>query len=752
MRQLTVETFPVTAVKDTLLPQEIVGFEVLPEVAREILAQCPVICDATSDVSQLSFNFDGSTSFGDPWGETPYYLGLATSKHVRSVMVRGGLADRHWQDEYGNFYGSLTLKGNNFSHAQLIETQTATERFIGYGLQESAIIERVLRASQLLREAGIATEYIVGLAEPKEFFLRHEGLAVRHQPVSLAEYKHYLTFKHWQDLPEPERTLEAYADIAKQQERSTYYVSLRATDTPYRFEDARNVQSAREQVFQLINELHGESLSVTSPADWEIYLTKYFLPRAVANLAKLHSIGLAHRHPNGMNVSALGAIVDLDSVHGETLGFGDEPIGLEDVARDIVVLGEIPDFSLQGMANKTVQDFAKDVVRLYFQEVDQLYTPEEAIDIKLALTSYLHEEFERSNAGKKGEFFASIARPDLLSQLVETVVDASLMPGLTERWLDEMGEDISEALRDRFMQELPQVANWLLFDEVLHNGGNIEGKVAKIVDSILNPNVRISAATDEHIFKTLLLDVIAPKYRDYIEAHLDDLVCGQYRENGRIDIIRKYLAEHLCEDFEDAGAIDVWLDAQIIKLLEAEKEKLNALAQPASLPYVFTNNDYCDGVVNSGNKVIRVTTGVGLPAVIKYAKQNEIEIVVKSPVVEDGPFSHLRSGLDHSVTDDADLIQVLSFAELGGWSPDYTHETDPLRVTKFEPDTLTQDDTLPHDYLVYVEQIKTGGLRFVVAFKDSAKSMAYGVLEGDDLVRSIEQDPLGSETLFDQAS
>lgn len=739
-RQLTVETFPIEAVKELQLPQEVAGFEELPQLARQVLDHCPVVCDMTSEGEQLKLNFDGSSEVGQPWAAGPFYLEQVAPKHIRSMIIRGGAADRHWKDEHGNLYSCLTLKGNNFSHAQLIETATATDRYIGFGLQESAVIGRVIRASQMLRAAGIATEYIVGLAEPKQFFLRYNGLPMQEQPVSLADYKQYLGTKHWRALPPNERTFEALADIERRLERSTYYISLRATDTPYRFEDVLNIPEAREAVFKLINELHGETLSADSPEDWKTYVTKYFLPNAIRNIAKLHSLGLAHRYPNGMNLSALGALVDVDSVHGEPLGFGDDPINIEDVARDMVMLGEVKELSFKGMASDTMQDYASDIIRLYFGEVDKLYTPEEAIDIKLTLIPYLHDLFERANS-QRTDYFINLANPELPALLIETVVDPSLMQGLTERWLAETGDLITKELKTRFMQGLPQLANWLLFDEILMDSRDStqlpEGATAMIADKELRPK----SAAYEYLFRSLLLEVLVPKYREYLEARLGELVYEQYRSGGRVDIIRDYLTEHLHRDFEDPAGIDVWLDEQLEQLIESEITTLEDLTQPADLPYVFTDCSYYKSLAVSAGGVVRETYGLGLPTILSYAKENDIEVIVGTDQDID-QMALFGSGLDYTVSSDAELIQVLSEIALDDSDAQYESSQDPLKLTTYQPHTSA------NDHVVYVEKTHTAKRRFVIVFKDKAKSQALSKLAGEELVEAIERGPFAT-ALFD---
>ena len=745
-RQRTVETFLITSIKDTQVPHETPGFPELPNVVKEVLNNCPVISDCTEheDKNQIILNFDSSSNLGSQWGSSPYYLEQASPKHVRSTILKGGLADREWQDEYGNFYSCLTLKGNNFSHAELIETATVTDRYIGYGLQESAVIERILRASALLRQSGISTEYIVGLAEPKEFFLRHNGMPIQSDSATLREYKQYLVNQQWRSLQEQDRTFEAYEDIAKRLDRSTYYISMRACDTPYRFDDALNNQQARKHVFELVQELHGETLDVGSSVDWETYITKYFLPAAVGNMAKLHSLGLAHRYPNGMNITALGGIVDLDSVHGEALELGDEPIDMRDVARDIAMLGETSDRTVASMINKTMGMFATDVVQLYFEEVDLLYPAEDAINIKLLLMPHLDDAFAEAEARRYNYYYSDRPNLNLPEQLIRTVINPELLNDVTEQWLHESADAIHVSMEEEFLKKAAETANWLLFDKILHDSEiPMSKKDSNVVDIIFDPKVCIDSAAYEQVFRDLLLNIAVPSYKAYLEKHLKELVSKQYEDETRIEAIKQYLDEHLHEFSEHKDLVQDWVDAQTIKLFSDHKVTLNQLAQPTEVPYVFNDHDSCPAIVTSGNVVVRETYGLHLPEILAYAKENSIETTIQTLQPEDLSSDSLISGLDHHVADDAQLIQILAADLTDGGTPDFDSPTDPLRLTGYTPEVDSDD------FLVYVEQKEDGDIRFVVALEDKVKRMALSELSTEELLLSLEQDPLGAITLFD---
>ncbi|HET9173809.1 MAG TPA: hypothetical protein VFN56_00840, partial [Candidatus Saccharimonadales bacterium] len=167
MRPHPVESFVIPAVKDESLPSEIPGFKPGVAFIGKLLTNCPgIIADP------MALRVQDTLPFSDP---NPYetncldeiQLSWPSPHHLRSFEVKHKDLDEIWVDEFGHKYSSLNLKGNNFSSPGVVRSGTASRRVVGYGLQESAVMRRVLRASRLLRTNDISTEYILGLAEPK---------------------------------------------------------------------------------------------------------------------------------------------------------------------------------------------------------------------------------------------------------------------------------------------------------------------------------------------------------------------------------------------------------------------------------------------------------------------------------------------------------------------------------------------------------------------------------------------------------
>lgn len=306
-------------------------------------------------------------------------LGQVSPVHVRSYQIRlGKLAHDGefqqtalWQDNYGNKFTNLSLKGNNFSRQEIIESWTAPSGYMLYGLMEDDALLRVLRSSRLLREAGVDTEWPVRIVEPKQLMFGSER-------VSQLEYKKRLVEQVLADAED----FEEASKIARAVTNMSFFVVTRAmkiADRPADFledDTAEAVQKRLNRVFSIYNQTNqaDSDYRILNPdsIDDRSYYAEQLLPKLLArNLAKLHNAGLAHCFPVLGNVSALGGLVDLDSVIGESLELDDAPVGFSEWRRDIQQLfedGRSLNTVLLHLENLELLRAVKSTVRIFFDE------------------------------------------------------------------------------------------------------------------------------------------------------------------------------------------------------------------------------------------------------------------------------------------------------------------------------------------------------------------------------------------------
>lgn len=266
---------------------------------------------------------------------TTIQLDRISGRHGRSYELGNAKAPTAiWEDQYGNAYTSLSYKGNNFTKPDIIHSLTAPSGFIPYGLQEDDALLRVIRSSRLLRENGIATEWIVGVTEPAT-------MPYIDEPVTQHEYK-----KRWLEDILSARPIKEAGEIAQAIAPMTFFVTERCmeiNDRPLDFLDdttSGQIQARLQKVFTVYNVTHRRDadfreLSADSNEDRRYYFTTLLPTLQGRNLARLHNAQLVHKFPVPGNTTALGGVIDLDSIHGEPLGFGDRPITFQDMRHDI---------------------------------------------------------------------------------------------------------------------------------------------------------------------------------------------------------------------------------------------------------------------------------------------------------------------------------------------------------------------------------------------------------------------------------
>ena len=290
-----------------------------------------------------------STAGLEEFKDTVITLIQPSRHHARSYEIPAD-GQPLWQDEYGIVYGITTVKGNNLEDSKVEKDSNASLGLRVHGMQDDREIERIIRVSKTLREAGIETERIEAVIRPDE--LVWEG-----RKVSIDEFKKLLleraiaekgveklslvgsgekvirdgdipTIKSWLDSTEFVFTLR------------DQQVSLRPRDF-LEIHDETAFTAAVTSIFSFINKRENIEASIqgrearildpNNPEDIEYYFTDYLPKRLAINIAKLHNAGLTHGFLSGHNVSMTGSIYDLDSVYGQALGDDTKPNPAEDM-------------------------------------------------------------------------------------------------------------------------------------------------------------------------------------------------------------------------------------------------------------------------------------------------------------------------------------------------------------------------------------------------------------------------------------
>lgn len=255
--------------------------------------------------------------------------------HGRSYEYSGG-QKIVWADEFGNIYTTLNTKGNNATNPAFYLDRSSEAGFNVFGLQTSVGIARQLKASEILRRAGIETEAITHVIEP--LALPFDG-----KLIPIEEFK----LKLKEDAIKRTDPGSPGADILLSQSLANvaFFETVRATQVNERIADFAIMPDAEktkaiQNAFFYTN-LYERSkakkdpshapilFDVQNPESIELYLNSYLPTKIGRNYAKLHGLGLVHKFSYISNVSLTGSIVDLDSIQGEALGDNPEVIDYE---------------------------------------------------------------------------------------------------------------------------------------------------------------------------------------------------------------------------------------------------------------------------------------------------------------------------------------------------------------------------------------------------------------------------------------
>jgi hypothetical protein len=276
-------------------------------------------------------------------------LARISPNHIRSFVPKV-LVDNYpaliWQDQYGNSYSTYSYKGNNLTNPNIFETSTSPSGFIFWGLQDGHAIERNVRASNILRELGVETEWIFSVG-------RLDKLPLEGQLVTAETYKAEIITKALGQTAVDVETednekfdISKLAEAAKALKNTDLYVTARAHLVPYRMSDLNHIET-KEDLVEMVNKtLHimelanvpnkfNKSLSLTDEEKAEAYIYGYVPMKLAANLATLHANKLIHGFPHAGNISLSGGLLDLDSVRGKAVNPKDE-LRIEDYAKDAV--------------------------------------------------------------------------------------------------------------------------------------------------------------------------------------------------------------------------------------------------------------------------------------------------------------------------------------------------------------------------------------------------------------------------------
>ena len=540
----------------------------------------------------------------------PIPLSQISPLHARSYEIGNGERPiALWKDRYRNPYASVTLKGNNFTKAEVVPSATAPSGFIPYGLQEGDALYRVALASQYLRRHNIPTEWIVGFFEPTEMPFNGS----EHDRLTQDDYKRKLVEVAIRGLGD-----EKAATVRRAIMPMKFYITARAMeigDRPWDFstdETANDVKKRLHRIFRVYNLTHKtdpefHALDANRVDDMIYYFSSLLPQLRGTHLARLHQIGIAHRFPVYGNTTALGGVIDLDSAHGEPLGIGDPPIDDSDIFNDIVHALD-PGYELSVLLHlQTLFPDEINVAELYERSVQEfidsyLNVYDECTD---SMSSRALLAYGALIAANFGSAHNVPYVPKKLSDRLLNIAGAHLGQDTIERYSAMVDEKMSSSALD-YINSLLSDKKYQILDTAMC------GALRELQDKI-SPNEDVTSTAKK--FYTKFIELVIGDLRLDIAYHLFGEVAsiGTIVRSSMTDIFNgfdeaedKLLHMALTSSLISARMATVIHSTLNSPKLFAEIESLASLYKLDSNPMLITQQEtaeYRDAVIFKGRMV-----------------------------------------------------------------------------------------------------------------------------------------------------
>ncbi len=249
-------------------------------------------------------------------------------KHGRSMTEKITSKKLVWGGDLpGDIYGAVTIKGTSMEEDVVIErTDLFGGEYRGYGLMDDSSIDRVTRASEILRAHGLPTEKPVNVKKIKEVYIkRNESRLFDKYTIGNWEKKESEEHKRSLRKKGLQKYLDDYDFIALERHVQT---DERLTDVEW---NEKNFTGFLKPIFKWLNvatayKNSGLIAGTPRPEAFDMSkrsLRRYFmgyLPSQMGvYLGRLHKLGLTHGCAHAQNWSMVGTLYDLDSITGKRL-------------------------------------------------------------------------------------------------------------------------------------------------------------------------------------------------------------------------------------------------------------------------------------------------------------------------------------------------------------------------------------------------------------------------------------------------
>lgn len=280
-----------------------------------------------------------------------------TGDHGRNFEVRFGKTRRKtlWFDGL-NYLGVINSKGSDLTDPYVLRDSCTPSGFRINGVQDSNSMERICRASRLFKdELEIEGERLLPVLEPAALPWGEEIVPIEEFKFRLLKDASEQALKPEEERrgePEQKLRLQDIEKLTKELNQTTFFITHRALHVSERIRDFSKARKRRDfekmagRVFNYLNMVslarldnreteYTLTFDASCQQDIDYYFLSFLPSRAGVNYGKLHEKRLVQKYTHAGNTNAAGAIVDTDSIRGERLGLGDDPVSEEDILDDL---------------------------------------------------------------------------------------------------------------------------------------------------------------------------------------------------------------------------------------------------------------------------------------------------------------------------------------------------------------------------------------------------------------------------------
>lgn len=273
--------------------------------------------------------------------DTPQTYAIVSPEHGRAIIDTRINNKVIWGGNLpGDIYGAKDWKGANMDRIRIEGDEYSPYGFRVWGLKDSTGIDRIEKASHLLRSDGLPTENptrIVKILEVLEYGKK----------IPIQEWKS----EYLQALESSATTLEKVGNeeaanrergvIAKMKiyfDNVDFFIEERDLQVAERIRDLELIKNdvsfktVMNPILKWVNQVFETKKSgiiantetpekfILEPEDIQRYFGKWLPEQMGIYMAHMHKIGIAHGFTHAQNWSIVGTLYDLDSVHGQPLG------------------------------------------------------------------------------------------------------------------------------------------------------------------------------------------------------------------------------------------------------------------------------------------------------------------------------------------------------------------------------------------------------------------------------------------------